>query len=159
MNARRLLSTRTRRLLAVAAGTAAVVGGTLSARPAVGATPDTFHTCNTGSSSKNVNTCMNVNGSFQFVQSAVASAHVVTTERTLKVCMYNPANNLIGCDPGGFLDTKPTKSVSFTWAPDRDVAPGAYCAVTQRQNADGSATVIGEACVTVDPNPKSAHGV
>jgi hypothetical protein len=96
---------------------------------------------------------MNVNGSGQFVQSAIASAHVVTTERTLEVCMYNPANNLIGCDPGGFLPVKPTKSVSFTWAPDRDVNPGAYCAVTERQNSDGSATVIGNACVTVNPNP------
>jgi hypothetical protein len=154
MKVQRSVPARARLLVATTAAAGAVLGSGFFASAAIAA-PDTFHTCTTGSSAGNVNTCMNVNGSDQFVQSAIASAHVVPTgsARTLEVCMYNPSETQIGCNPGGLVTVKAGGSISFTWAPDRNVNPGSYCADTGRQNSDGSVTIIGATCVTVNPNP------
>jgi hypothetical protein len=126
-----------------------IAGGTAQAATGRAASPaiSTFRNCSTGSSSGNVNTCMYVKGSGPFIQYAIASASVISTERTLEVCMYNPSDAQIGC--AGPQSVQPDHTLPFTWSPDAKEQTGSYCADTGRMNADGSFTIIGVACVSV----------
>jgi hypothetical protein len=145
---------RLRRYLMLAVATALIspglaAGGTALAATGQAASPtiSTFRQCTTGSSSGNVNTCMYVNGTGPFINYAIASATVVSSGRTLQVCMYNPDEHQIGCQGPQYV--QPDHTLSFTWDPQANEQTGAYCADTGRQNADGSFTIIGVACVSV----------
>ena|SRR5437879_3392377 len=101
--------------------------------------------CTYGASNGNTRTCMSVNGSGLHINSATASAHVVNVGRTLEVCMTGPAVG--SCS--GFVFVSPGQTLSGSWSPNANEPTGDYCAVTYRQNANGSQTQIGRACVNV----------
>jgi hypothetical protein len=144
------VSSRARRLVAATAVAAAVLGsGLYAGKAAATTTPDTFHTCTTGSSSGNVNTCLNVNGSGAFIEDAIASATVVSSARTLLVCMFYPSGVEIGCDSSGWTTEQPGGTLSFPWSPDADEPTGAYCAYTWREDSGENSTLIGKTCVSV----------
>jgi len=150
LKAQRSLSLRAWRLVATAAAAATVLGsGLYAGTTAIAATPDVLHNCTTGSSSGNVNTCMNIRNSGTTITDAIASATVVSSARTLLVCMTKPNGLQIGCDPTGWTQVKVGKTLSFEWSPDTTEPAGSYCAYTWRQDADGSEPLIGKACVSL----------
>jgi len=105
--------------------------------------------CTTGSSSGNVNTCVNIVGGGLLVNNITASAHVVDSTRTLQVCIHGPAAALPLCTD--FEQVPPGSTLIKQWFPNADEPAGSYCARTWRENADGSHTLIGEACAPVTP--------
>jgi hypothetical protein len=110
--------------------------------------PFTFTQCTFGSSGGNTQTCEEVVGSGLHITTAVASAHVVSSARTLDVCMVGPpAVGTIGCT--GWVLVDPGSTLLLTWSPNRNEPAGNYCAETFRLNSDGTVTLIGEACVDV----------
>ena len=103
--------------------------------------------CTLGSSSGNVVTCISILGEGLFVNEMTASADVVNSTRTLQVCLHGPASALPRCTP--FEVVQPGGTITVQWFPNRDVPAGTYCARTWRKNADGSTTLIGQACENV----------
>lgn len=103
--------------------------------------------CTFGSSSGNVETCLSISGSGLFVNDMTASACVVNSTRTIQVCIHGPDSALPRCTP--FEVVHPGSCITEQWFPNRDVPAGTYCARTWRENADGSHTLIGEACEDV----------
>jgi hypothetical protein len=103
--------------------------------------------CSTGSSDGNTNTCIYVSGSGTYVGYMKSTAAILGGGRTLQSCLHYPSGARIGCT--AFQYVPAGKSITGEWEPNSYVAAGAYCAVTWRQNSDGSTTEIGEACVEV----------
>jgi hypothetical protein len=103
--------------------------------------------CSTGSSEGNTNTCMYVSGSGTYVGYMRSSAAILGSGRTLQSCLHAPSGARIGCTAYQYVP--PGQFIGYTWDAEGYVAAGAYCAVTWRQNTDGSTTEIGAACVEV----------
>lgn len=103
--------------------------------------------CTLGSSSGNVVTCISILGEGLFVSEMTASADVVDSTRTLQECLKGPASALPRCTD--FQVVRPGGTISVQWFPNRNVPAGTYCARTWRKNADGSHTLIGQACEDV----------
>jgi hypothetical protein len=103
--------------------------------------------CTLGSSSGNVETCISIIGGGLFVNEMTASAEVLDATRTLQVCIHGPDSALPRCT--AFEVVHPGSTITVQWFPDRDVPAGTYCARTWRKNADGSHTLIGQACENV----------
>ena len=127
-------------LLATSVGAVALLAGANSAFA-------TATSCTTGASSGNVETCMYINGSGLHINSATASAHVVNVKRKLEVCMIFPSTPLENCSR--IIEVSPGQTLSVSWNPNGSEDPGNYCATTWRENANGSFTQIGHACVNV----------
>ncbi len=160
-------SSRTRHRWAVAVCTAvlAFAGVAVSTAPAGAATvasagrsvatathtgaivPDTATSCGTGSSSGNVESCITVVGSGLFIDTVTASARVISSGRTIQVCIHGPQGT-IGCTPFVF-EGPGDPPVTLIWAPDSNEPAGDYCVNTWRLNSDGSHTQIGHQCVNV----------
>jgi hypothetical protein len=129
-------------LAATVCTTALVVGaGTAAADP-----PDEV-ACTFGSSDGNVETCLSAAVSGLFVGVMTASACVEDSTRTLQVCIHRPDSEPPLCS--AFEVVSPGNCIFENWFPDGDVPGGDYCARTWRDNADGSHTLIGEACLDV----------
>jgi hypothetical protein len=104
--------------------------------------------CTFGSSDGNVLTCTEIVGPGLFVDEMTASAEVLDATRTLQVCIHGPDSALPRCS--AFEAVHPgDPPLTVQWFPNRDVPAGTYCARTWRRNADGSHTLIGEACENV----------
>lgn len=129
-------------LLAAAVCTTALIvaAGTASA--------DTS-SCTFGSSGGNAETCVSILGGGLFVSEITASVHVVDSARTLQECIHGPDSDLPICT--AFVVVPPGGTLYAQWFPNGDVPAGSYCARTWRENADGSHTLIGEACGSVTP--------
>jgi hypothetical protein len=103
--------------------------------------------CTENGSGGNVNTCIAILGHGLFVDEMTASADVLESTRTLQVCLHGPSSSLPRCT--AFEVVHPGGTISVGWFPNRDVPAGEYCARTWRKNADGSHTLIGQACENV----------
>ena len=103
--------------------------------------------CTYGGSSGNTQTCIYVNGNGAFVSYMQSSAHVVSYGRVLQSCLHNPSGGRIGCTSYTYVG--PGSTLTYTWAPHNYVTSGDYCALTWRQNTDGSTTQIGAVCLLV----------
>ena len=132
-------------LAAAVCTTALFVGARVASADAQG--------CTFGSSSGNVFTCIIITSAGHgglFVSKIQATADVVNDTRKLQVCIHGPASGLPRCSDFEFVNPG-DPPLPVQWSPNREVAGGEYCARTWRQNADGSHTLIGEACENVHP--------
>jgi hypothetical protein len=108
---------------------------------------DTGVVCTIGSSSGNTVTCFSITGSGLHVINMHATATIENSDRTLQLCIHGPDPALPLCSQ--FTPVGPGQTLSEDWNPNRDVAPGTYCARTWRLNNDGSHTLIGQVCFIV----------
>jgi len=103
--------------------------------------------CTYGSSDGNVYTCIYVNGNGAFVSYATATAKVISSARTLQVCLHAPNGTRIGCTMYDVVE--PGWTLTYTWAPHSEVTSGDYSAYTWRKNNDASTTEIGAVALLV----------
>lgn len=105
------------------------------------------HVCTTGSTNRNIETCLYIYGSGLQVTKAVASAAVRTNGRVLRVVLTGPSGPKATMSPAY---VGPGDTGQCAWAPKhRAVARGVYQAKTYRQNPNGTYTLVGDAQITL----------
>ena len=97
--------------------------------------------CGYGSSQGNVQTCVDVGGT-----SVSTSATDVSSGRMLQSCLH--INGVrVECTPYTYVP--PGGGIGNTWIPGGEVPSGTYCAVTWKENPDGSTTELDSECIGV----------
>jgi hypothetical protein len=138
-----------RRFTRVALAIATVMGSAVIGSGIAGAaTPDT-PTCTFGSSSGNVQTCINIISGPRVT--ATATIPINGSARNLLVCVQEPSGILApdGCsgDPENTYEkVNPGGGIDGVYPQTGSAPAGRYCADTWRMNASGSPTMIGQAC-------------
>jgi hypothetical protein len=135
-----------RRFTKVAVAMATVAGSVvIGSGIAVAATPDTA-ICTFGSSSGNVQTCVNIISGPRVTATAVIPSS--GQDRKLLVCVEEPSGILGRCSNGdSYVTVRHGGPGIDAVYPDNGSAPaGTYCADTWRENSDGTSTMIGQVC-------------
>lgn len=129
-----------RKAISLAAASLAIAPATLLGLGATGASAATLPAaapiihakCSNGISLGNVTTCMDWQSFGRHVNFIDATATVHRTTRTLEVCIRGP-KGAIKCDPRGFVEVKPGKHVTASWAPFRTEPAGTYSVQTYQK--------------------------
>jgi hypothetical protein len=131
-------------------GTLAVALAAASSLPILALTTGTAEanasTCGFGSSSGNVETCMTIRGTGLHIDLAIAGATVLNSGRRLDLKMTRPGKSTLY---GGwyYVPANSTYPNPPQWSPNANEPAGEYCAITLRDNGDGTSTQIGKECV------------
>jgi hypothetical protein len=133
-----------RRVSGAGAGFAVAAGLFFAAMPAGQAHADSGASCGYGDSDGDTQTCLTIGGSSVSVSAGVVNGGA---GRELSSCLHVNGNP-DGCT--GFSSVGPGSVTGLTVTFGNGVPNGTYCAVTFRQNPDGSSSQIGDNCEGVD---------
>jgi hypothetical protein len=136
---------RARRGAILSAGGALVTAGVLLVVMTPSLASASIGTCGYGNSSGNLQTCVSVGYNSPTVVGATASVRPVNSARIVNVCLYvNGAQS--GCTGYFYAAAGAYSAFTHFWTVGQ-VPSGTFCAVTWKQQPDGSAVFVDQECV------------